>query len=574
MGNSQLTQDFTKSFADKAMAILNAPLKMGVDLSDIPVHLHPKVSEEFKNLQDKILKVNQVTFANDNLKWGIDVNDDSMIHDDSDPPHESKKILYDGNEYVNYCTITDGNADVGFHRFYYVFVNNFGGHLTDIFDPSKPEHKNVSKYIGALLKNKCMIRIVDSLRSATNACSLPRESGYPDDKPNSYECAAIKSVMRVITTRDVEPNEWAAALSFSYAKTLKELDECSTGQSVIAVCQGSMMPLSLLNDTCELSVPYIEWVGNVEDASMHGIKTKPIPLIRDQDELDNMIQTYGVAAEVNEDVELRAMSAQYEKLKKQQQIKDQLTRGCTILLSLTMNRLQKMTGASIMTLHNAGGIPGCKCYTTAALVCGMLTISMASGSLTSTQETINHILLGEDDSELQSFDDPRCTEKKQRKSLYRDKFAAEKTEEHIKNLYQYYVMISIPTAGDMFRFAKEYAGALRAEIMTQNDLDLDAKRNAHLKTGKRMSSQSSPLVKTQTLKRYRGGSGGGGGGGGGSGDNDQILKPTNTHRDETGKRDSKVQFTSRGDKSTMVRSVSGRSASRDDSLKDLLLSFK
>ena len=112
-----------------------------------------------------------------------------------------------------------------------------------------------------------------------------------------------------------------------------------------------------------------------------------------------------------------------------------------------MRRLQDITHSSIMTLQNAGGIGGCKCYSTSAATCGMLTL--ASDSFVNPVETIRQIMVGEPLSHLQAFDDSRCVEKKKR--------TVRPQVRHEERLSKYYLFISIPTLGDMFDFGKWYS---------------------------------------------------------------------------------------------------------------------
>lgn len=209
-------------------------------------------------------------------------------------------------------------------------------------------------------------------RSVLAVENLKKSGLYSKDL--SYETSTLFAANRYWNEPDkmIERGLWVSLLGFS--------SDCSNTAVILSTTIGSIQdfPVALYNDfkpAEKIKVPYFNLVGNIETISAHGLKYK---------------QDFGVDNDTDEfepDTEMRREAHRLNKIRtryKEDQKADIpasiQTGSCTLNMALTMMVLRSLK-YDVMYLENAGDIPGCKCYSTAASANEMFSLVFKSDDL-------------------------------------------------------------------------------------------------------------------------------------------------------------------------------------------------
>lgn len=220
--------------------------------------------------------------------------------------------------------------------------------------------------------------ITKSLERSVLAVELRRKSGLIH-KDLSYEKSALMVANRYWNEPEkmTEKGMWISLLVFS--------SDCSNTAVILSTTYGSLQDLPVAIDNTQpeekIRLPYISLVGNIETISAHALK-----YVQDIDsDMDTDSDEASYEPDMDMKQEARLLDEIRSKYKEDEKQSSDIpasiqTGSCTLNMSLTMMVLRSLKH-NMMYLENAGGIPGCKCYSTAASVNEMFSIVYKSDDL-------------------------------------------------------------------------------------------------------------------------------------------------------------------------------------------------
>jgi hypothetical protein len=216
-------------------------------------------------------------------------------------------------------------------------------------------------------RTACGKVITKALEHAVLAIDHTAQSGI-NEKELSYEPSALMVVNRYWNDSDrmTERGMWISLLVFS--------SDHSNTAVILSTTYGLIqnLPVAIDDQSSDekIKLPYFSLVGNIETISAHALK-----YIHDVDSLET---NYEPDLEMRREVQRLKRIRDFHKEHKSHVFKTSnitsiQTGSCTLNMSLTMMILRSLN-YSMMYLENAGDIPGCKCYSTAAGVNEMFSL--------------------------------------------------------------------------------------------------------------------------------------------------------------------------------------------------------